>query len=75
MTRTVNAYNVSSNELKIGDRMFFTVKLMITPMGYRIYRCDVGEEEGSRIEYKLEPAVMKALFPVVAWAKIKHDTR
>lgn len=77
-----NAYSTAPADIRPGDEFCFVVKLMVgrknakgQPM-YRVYRClfEGGEApQGDRIDAALEPAVMRALFPVVHWADGKQD--
>jgi len=77
-----NAYSTAPAAVQAGDEFCFVVKLCIGyldrkghPM-YRVYRCPFeGDEapQGDRIDTDLEPAVMRALFPLIHWADGKQD--
>lgn len=78
----LNAYSINPGQIEPGDEMCFVVKLMVGRRSakgqpiYRIYRCPFeGDEapQGERVDRKLEPKVMEALFPVVKWANGKAD--
>jgi len=74
MTRTVDFYEIHPDELRPGDQMFVTVKLMIGPNGYRVYRCHLGQDQGARVSPTVEKKLAQELFPVVIDARIKRDT-
>ena len=82
MSKLVNPMTVMPDELESGDVMIAVVTLHVVRRGdglvFRMYCCDYPPQmhadvpQGNRLG-RNERAVMRELFPVVAWAGIEPD--
>ena len=74
--RVVNFY--TANSLEVGDVLLATVKLIVTPFGYRLYRCDInapredGIPQGDRLS-RNEKEVASAIFSLAVALGLKPD--